>query len=287
MVTDLRCPAKINLGLTILGQRDDGYHDLATVFYKLPDISDRLELSDSDLLTFSCSEPVLNSKTNLVMRAAQAFFEAAGIGENNQTVSLHLTKRIPAGAGLGGGSSDAASALQLLNDHFEQPLSASELFEVGSKLGADVPFFLLRGSAAYGEGIGDRLTPLPYHIELPILVAKPKDLSVSTAAAYGAKEWPRTNPPDFRLILTEPIETWMASLTNDFEPVVFEMHPQLEKLKNEMLRSGATYAAMSGSGAAIYGIFPTSQQAELLRDKLEADGLFAAIQNPTVIRAVG
>lgn len=169
-------------------------------------------------------------------------------------VRLELRKQIPAGAGLGGGSSDAAATLRLLNDAFELGLSAAELAPFAAQLGADVPFFLYDGPM-FAEGIGDRLAPWPdvppFRIEI-----KTPDVHSDTATAYRNLDLAQCDPNrDLRAVLRQPPERWRGALVNDFEREVFARFPELAELKRAFYERGAAYASMTGSGAAIYGLF--------------------------------
>ena len=263
----LPCYAKINLGLRVLRRRPDGYHEIETIFQQI-DLHDRLRLRveknggrphihltvDAALLPADAS--------NLVHRAAAEFVGRSGVRER---IVLHLEKRIPVGAGLGGGSSDAAVTLLGLNALFGTVLSEPELVEIARGLGADVPFFLY-GGTAYATGIGDMLEPVePLLRDASIVVVAPR-VPISTAWAYRALKISLTNT-EKTITLTrflrfeETGSVWRDELTNDFENVVFDRYPQLQVIKSTLYECGATYASLSGSGSALFGIFADDEQA--------------------------
>lgn len=248
--------AKINLGLLITGKRADGYHLLETLFLPIPDLTDTLELTPQGppgSCTLHLDGRPLDGdpESNLVVRAYRALEALHG---SLPGVHLSLTKRIPAGAGLGGGSSDAAFTLKGLNELFGLGYSLEDLHGPAASLGADVPFFLYN-RPMMATGTGTELRPfdmdLPYRIEL---ITPP--IHSSTIAAYKALDY-RMFDPDRSLeaLLAQPVETWAKELPNDLEVPVFELHPEISRYKQELYDRGAVYAAMSGSGSACFGLF--------------------------------
>lgn len=252
--------AKINLGLDILRKRPDGYHDVETVMYPIP-WTDVLELTPSGSgetsLTCSGRGVACEPEKNLVMKAYRALERRMG---RLPGVDIHLRKVIPDGAGLGGGSADAAFTLRGLNELFDLGLTQEELAGIGATLGADVPFFIYnRPMLCTGTGTEMR----PYEVSLGgmwILVAKP-EVSVPTAAAYS-KVTPAV--PEVRIAetLQQPIGEWHGVLKNDFEASVFPAYPAVEEVKARMASLGPVYGSMSGSGSAVFGVFDRDILAE-------------------------
>lgn len=246
--------AKINLGLNITEKRPDGYHNLETIFYPVP-VEDALEVN------------ILN-EGNEKFRLHQAGMEIAGEAENNLVVKayklldarfnlppidIHLFKHIPSGAGLGGGSADAAFMLKLLNEKFNLGLATEELEDYAARLGADCAFFV-RNQPTYAEGIGNIFSPITFSLKgYQIWLVKP-DIFVSTKDAFARI---RPHRPDRSLkdIVQLPVEEWKGIMVNDFEESVFPQFPAIGEIKEEMYRQGAIYASMSGSGSSVYGIF--------------------------------
>ena len=253
-----QAPAKINLGLHVLRKRPDGFHDLETVFLRIP-WADTLTARPAEQITLTCSDSSLTTdETNLVMKAALALAEACGI---TRGAALHLEKRLPHGAGLGGGSSDAATTLRLLVDLWTLTVPEAMLHRLALALGSDVPFFL-GSAAAHATGRGEILTPLPgYRLPFTLVVVVPP-VAVSTAAAFARIRPHDTHRPDLRaLVASNDLARWRTTLVNDFEEPIFEAYPIIRTLKERLLEAGADYAAMSGSGSAVFGVFEDEAQA--------------------------
>ena len=247
-----QAPAKLNLGLHVLRKRPDGYHDLETVFLRIP-WADTLTARPAEQITLTCSDSSLTTdETNLVMKAALALAEACGVG---QGAALHLEKRLPHGAGLGGGSSDAAATLRLLTDLWKLDVTEAVLHRLALALGSDVPFFL-GPAAAHAPGRGEVLTPLPgYRLRFSLVVVVPS-VSVSTASAFARIRPRDAQRPDLRTLVTSnDLARWRTALVNDFETPIFEAYPVIRTVKETLLEAGAGYAAMSGSGSAVFGVF--------------------------------
>ena len=247
--------AKINLGLFIKGKRKDGYHLLETLLYPIFGLRDELSLEINHTstchLTLSGIPLDSTAEDNLVFSAYQTlkkqFPDLPG-------VNINLKKNIPSGAGLGGGSSDAAFTLRGLNQLFDLNIPQHQLVEMAATLGADVPFFLF-DEPMMAEGTGTELSPFqlefPYKIKLVT-----SDVHSSTVAAYKALDISNLDlQKDLRSALSQPISEWKNCLLNDLEPAVFQIYPQLKQTKQELYKQGAIYAAMSGSGSAVFGIF--------------------------------
>ncbi len=264
-------PAKINLFLDVIRKREDGYHDLGTLFQTV-DAGDTItgNLREDDKITLEYSVPQSYPKeTDLVYRAAVLMQEAYQV---NQGVDLYLEKVMPLGAGLGGGSADAAATLRLLNRLWKLDLPYEALEELGAHLGADVPF-LVRGGSAFAEGIGEKLTPIePLQLkdDQHLLIATPLD-AVPTKDAYAGV--PKSGPDRWEAYKSgfksagssasaASIDFALENVFNSFEISVFPKHPLVEKLKQDLIRLGATSVLMSGSGASVFGVFETKEQAE-------------------------
>ena len=243
--------AKINLGLNVLNKRTDGYHNISSLFLPIP-LKDALEIIPcSGATQFSSSGIDLGCKDedNLVLKAYYLLAQAYHL----PAVKIHLHKHIPFGAGLGGGSADAAFALKMLNDMFGLQLSEKVLESYAVNLGADCAFFI-KNRAALAQGIGDELSDYPIELQgYSLLLVKP-DVHVSTPDAY---RFVKPQIPNLSLgdVLQLPIELWSLHLKNDFETSVFAQYPSLALIKQNLYESGAVYAAMSGSGSSIFGIF--------------------------------
>lgn len=242
--------AKINLGLNIIRKREDGYHDLETVMYPIP-LYDELEVEEADELIFETEGIRLedDGKENLVVRAYRMIAEHYPV----KPVRIHLIKNIPSGAGLGGGSADAAFMLKALNELFSLDIKNEELKRMASRLGADCALFI-DNKPMMCRGIGNRMSPVNLSLKGCLLLVIKPDVHVSTAEAYrGCRPAPWQTP--LQDVVTLPMKTWKNILKNDFEQQVFAIHAELETLKNRIYDSGAIYAAMTGSGSALYGIY--------------------------------
>ncbi len=270
--------AKINLGLNVVSLRPDGYHGIETVFYPIP-LCDALSVhkmdhdfpSDSGCDLKLTGMPIEGSESNnLVVRAYQLIASDFVVPR----VHAHLFKGIPTQAGLGGGSSDAASMIKLLDDHFHLNMGIAEMERYAARLGADCAFFIT-SEPSYAQGIGDILEPADgkygnlngYYLAL----VKPPVL-VSTRDAY-ARITPKQPLKNCRDVVRQPIETWRTDLTNDFEEPVFAMHPEIGEIKSALYDMGAVFALMSGSGSCVYGIF--RERPEGIPERF--DGCFTAV----------
>ncbi|MBP1678746.1 MAG: 4-diphosphocytidyl-2C-methyl-D-erythritol kinase [Bacteroidetes bacterium] len=255
-----RSHAKINLGLRIIRKRPDGFHDIETVFHRVG-LHDVIEIREADDISVVCTDPAAPSdETNLAYRAAALLRAAAG---TRGGASISITKRIPVGAGLGGGSSNAASVLTMLREFWNARVPDGRLQEIALQLGSDVPYFLGSGSAA-AYGRGERLAYFDLEIPFAILVCTP-GLHVSTAWAYRSVT-PRGGDPGRPLKeeLTEALrhpELLPAALVNDFEPSVFAAFPTIAEARQRLLETGAVCASMSGSGSSVFGFYRTTEEA--------------------------
>lgn len=251
--------AKINLGLNVVARREDGYHDLETVFYPVP-LCDALEVqlmderfpspTDCDVKLTGISVEGDEQK-NLVVKAYQMLKHER---PELSRVHVHLFKAIPTQAGMGGGSSDCASMLLMLNELFGLSLTQHELIERAARLGADCPVFILN-RPAYAEGIGERLQPVDLDLKGWYLAVVRPDVSVSTKEAFSliTPKKPSRNCRD--IVLNSPVGQWRDVLENDFEQSVFAIHPEIGLVKQRLYDLGAAYSSMSGSGSAVFGLF--------------------------------
>ena len=252
--------AKINLGLRVLRKRNDGFHDIATVFYPVG-LCDVLEVIEGGAKPFSLNQSGLaitgNPEENLCYRAWKLLAADFRLPD----LQGHLHKVIPMGAGLGGGSADGAFMLKLINEVCNLKLDDRRLSDYAARLGSDCPFFI-RNKPAYATGRGEKLEDFPEVLKgYQVVVCKP-EMSVPTASAYS---WitPNENTEDIREILKSKPSEWRGRLINDFEKPVRERYPQIRSLIDELYAEGAIYAAMSGSGAAVYGVFENSETREI------------------------
>ena len=244
--------AKINLGLNIVAKRADGYHDIVTCFYPIG-WSDILEILPADKFQFNSSGENIpgDQGENLCIKA----YELLKKQFNLPSIYMHLHKIVPMGAGLGGGSSDAASVLRMLNEIFNLSLSAQQLSVFASQLGSDCSFFL-HNKPSVGRGRGNELSD----ISIPqlkgkfLIVVKP-EIHVSTAEAYSNVKPAEPHHDLSELLTTLSVEKWRDEVKNDFENSVFQRYPAIGSIKEELYKSGALYASMSGSGASVYGVF--------------------------------
>ena len=245
---------KINLGLNIIRKRADGYHDLQTVFYPVDAFTDTLSLEPATAdFEFVCNsaQDLGAQEDNLCVKAFRLLQCDYGI----HGVRLALDKHIPTGAGLGGGSADAAFTLKLLAQHFHLPIDSPTLKRYAAQLGSDVPFFI-DNTPVYATGRGEIMTPVELDLSMyDIRIIKP-DIFVSTREAYAGVH-PHESDLNFAdVVRNVPVHEWKNYLYNDFEESVFKIHPQIAEIKQQFYEQGALYAAMSGSGSAVFGIFP-------------------------------
>ncbi|OYU95190.1 MAG: 4-(cytidine 5'-diphospho)-2-C-methyl-D-erythritol kinase [Bacteroidetes bacterium B1(2017)] len=251
---------KINLGLHILSKRQDGYHELETIFYPVP-IYDALEIIEAPLgsdqkVKLSCSglEVQGNEEQNLVVKA----YHLLATDYSLPPIEIALLKNIPMGAGLGGGSSDGAFAIKLLNTYFKLSLSTEKQLDYAAKLGSDCAFFILN-KPCVGKGRGEQLEPIELSLSTYWIALVKPNIHISTAEAF-AGIIPRDKlENNFNTSLLEiiksPINTWKEALVNDFEASIFKNHSELNSIKNTLYSSGAVYASMSGSGSSLFGLF--------------------------------
>ena len=253
--------AKINIGLYVIAKREDGYHDIETIFYP-SDLTDILEIKPAKeegkgkcTIKTSGLRVDCPQEKNLIYKAYMMLSEDYGL----PAVNVHLHKIIPFQAGLGGGSSDAAFMLKGLNSMFSLGMDNPTLEKYAARLGCDCPFFI-ENKSAFATGRGDILTPIDLDLEsgYTIKCIKP-ECSVSTKEAFAGIHTGNA-PFDLRTLGSLPIEQWKEKVTNDFEEKILEHHPEIARLKERMYREGAVYASMSGSGSAVFGIFRKNKE---------------------------
>ena len=253
---------KINLGLYITGKRPDGYHNLETVFFPVP-INDALEILPfndgiEDFFTLT-GLPVQGDTTgNLCLKAVQLMRMRH---PSIPFLRMHLHKVIPMGAGLGGGSADGAFTLSLLNKLFRIGLTSDQLKTYALQLGSDCPFFI-DNAPSYAEGRGELLTPVQIDLSAYTLVLVNPRIHVSTALAFAGIT-PSPAPVRLQEVITQPVDTWKEQLHNDFERNVFEKFPEIAAVKTQLYQAGATYAAMSGTGSTVFGLFESAPELKL------------------------
>ena len=257
---------KINLGLNVVERRPDGYHNLQTIFYPVP-LYDELTIREKDSLimdgedTLTLGGNPLEGEVwdNLVLRAVRLLRQE---GFPIPPLNIDLRKVIPSGAGLGGGSSDAACMVTSLTRLYGLPLSEEQMERLVSKLGADCPFFV-NPRPLYAEGIGDVFTPIALDLSGWYLMLVKPEVHVSTREAYAGVH---PHQPAYSLldVVKQPVGAWASRMVNDFEESIFFNHPLLSEIKEELYRQGAAYASMSGSGSTIFGLFRSRPNCEEL-----------------------
>ncbi|WP_439184130.1 4-(cytidine 5'-diphospho)-2-C-methyl-D-erythritol kinase [Carboxylicivirga taeanensis] len=246
--------AKINIGLNVVEKRQDGYHNLETIFYPIP-LMDALEV----VTNIETTEPYIFSSSGINIDAPPAdnicikAFELLKKDYDLPPLKIHLHKMVPFGAGLGGGSADGAFMLTLLNKEFKLGIDESRLVTIAAQLGADCPFFI-KNTPAFATGIGDMLHPIQLDLTGYYIALIKPPVHVSTPEAYrGVSARPSTAA--LSELVRLPIEQWKHHIKNDFEPSVFTKYPEIGKLKMALYEAGASYASMSGSGSSVFGLF--------------------------------
>lgn len=275
----LKAMAKINLGLDVLRRRPDGYHEVKMIMQSV-DLHDDLVLEETEEsgICLTCDkEEVPTDGTNLICRAAALLMQEKQV---KRGVRIHLTKRIPMAAGMAGGSTDAAAAMKGINEMFRLGYTEQELMERAVKIGADVPYCIM-GGTALSEGIGEILTPLPDMPYCHILIAKP-DIDVSTAFVYSHLQADQlTVHPDIDgmtgALKAQSLEGIMERLGNVLETVTIPTYPIIDQIKENMRQSGAKGVLMSGSGPTVFGIYTSLEQAEEALRRMEDSGLAGSV----------
>lgn len=270
----VKCPAKVNLSLDVTSRREDGYHNLEMIMHTIK-LFDTLTIvcEDSETTEITISSNlsyVPSDERNLCFKAAQLFFKETGLSAK---IHIDANKKIPVGAGLGGGSSDAAGTLTALNRLMGNPLSQERLAAISKGIGADVPFFIY-GGCMLAEGIGEMLTPLPQLENVTFLIAKP-NFGVSTPWVYKNLVLDSTTPhPDTKAVI-EAIKTCdLTSLAkhaeNTLELVTLKQYPEISRYKELMIKTGAVYSLMSGSGSAVFGVYDDPEKAKKALEKFKS-----------------
>ncbi|MGV3528478.1 MAG: 4-(cytidine 5'-diphospho)-2-C-methyl-D-erythritol kinase [Flavisolibacter sp.] len=250
---------KINLGLHVVKKRTDGFHDLHTVFYPMA-IHDALEIIEAPAGSgnqFSFSGIAVEGKAEDNI-CAKAYHLLKKDFPQLPAVSMHLHKNIPVGAGLGGGSADGAFALQLLNKKFKLELSSKKLAEYALMLGSDCPFFLYN-KPCFATGRGETLQPIDIDLSSYKMAIVNPGIHINTGWAFQ-NIIPALPETDLKNAMIQPVENWRNAVSNDFEQPVFNKHPEIKKIKEELYDAGALFASMSGSGSTVYGIFSDAPQ---------------------------
>lgn len=260
----LQANCKINLGLDILRRRADGYHDLETVMFPVAELCDEVEVLRAAVpgATFRAEGIAVDCtpEENICMKAFRLMQRRYGV----EGIAIRLVKRIPFGAGLGGGSSDGTAVLRAIDTLFDLRLPEEELIACAAELGSDTAFFV-RNTPQLCSGRGEVMAPFDLHLQgLTLVVVKPAE-GVSTREAY-AGVYPRIPDRPLSERLRRPVSEWQGTVTNDFETSVFAAHPAIGSLKERLLQAGALYASMSGSGSAVFGLFEAEEPQIPLRE---------------------
>ena len=270
----VRSNAKVNLALRITGRTEQGYHTLSTLFQEI-DIHDLITFKQAEQFSFSTSNSKLpENENNLCVAAYNIMKKYTG---SPVPIHIFLDKNIPIGAGLGGGSSNAATVIKYLNKLWKMGLSEQKLMQIGKNLGADVPFFI-RGGTQIGEGIGDILKPVKINPDFKILCIIP-DFKISTGKAYA--KFSLTNQKEkfnFDRLILNGVPNWKL-FENQFEEVITQSYPEISDMKQKLLSGGAEYAGLSGSGSTVIGIFPLDADLEELRQSID---YVTVITNPMI-----
>jgi len=286
---ELRAPAKVNLVLRVLEREASGYHRIETLLCGIA-LSDRIRVERRSGpgvgVQIRSAWDLGPEEENLVVRAARAFLDRVD-REARGGVALRLEKEVPPGSGLGGGSSDAAAVLRAMNRLHGDPLAEEELLRLGGGLGSDVPFFLGASPLALARGRGERLTALPPLPPRPLLLVVPP-FGVSTTEAYGRLDRRREEGGGVSrsgILGSEHGGSWEAvsgSAENDFETVVFDLHPELARVREALAGSGAEPALLTGSGSALFGVFRDAEALERARSSLETGGGWSLVATRTL-----
>ena len=243
--------AKINIGLNVVEKRQDGFHNIESIFYPVVDVFDILEIVESETLKFTSSGIAIPGDTasNLCLKA----FHLLKKDFNIPAVHIHLHKMIPIGAGLGGGSADAAFTLKALNELFKLELSDEKLIAYSRKLGSDCAFFI-KNKPVYAYHKGDEFEAVALDLSSFDIVIEYPNIHIGTAEAYGGIS-PKPVIQNLKDLIQTPFLNWKETVVNDFETSVFPNHPAIKKVKEQMYLNGAVFAAMTGSGSAVFGLF--------------------------------
>ncbi|MHB1688213.1 MAG: 4-(cytidine 5'-diphospho)-2-C-methyl-D-erythritol kinase [Ignavibacteriaceae bacterium] len=264
---EIKTPAKINFGLNVVEKRADGFHNIETIFYPVK-LFDKLTITKSDRNSFSCNLKTLPTDgDNLVLKAKEILEKESG---KKFSLQIELEKNIPVGAGLGGGSSDAATVLHAINSLFNLDLSKEDLKRFALELGSDVPYFL-DARPSFASGRGEILKVLDLTIDYPILIVNP-GIHISTKWAYQniRPKKPAKSLNEIFQSTEIDVSKFVGVVRNDFEEVVFKNYPEIEQIKQEMYKLGAGFSLMTGSGSTVFGIFPDKGKAKEAEIKFRA-----------------
>ena len=268
---EIKAPAKINFGLNIVSKRSDGFHNLETIFYPVADLYDVIKIEKSDHFIFTCSNKELEDDQNNLAIKAVALLEKNF--SRNMSVNIHLKKNIPIGAGLGGGSSDAAAVLISLNEMFMLRINHDQMIDYALQLGSDVPFFI-KAKPAIGTSRGEVLKQIHFEIPYPILIVNP-GIHISTKEAFQ-NITPQPSGYDYFSDEINTLKNWelvKEKIKNDFEDFVFTKYPEVKKIKEVMYENGALFSLMSGSGSTVFGIFKDLGSTKNVSTKLPSNYL--------------
>ncbi len=276
----IKAPAKINLGLNIISKRNDGFHNLETIFYPINDLFDIITFEKAAESSFSSNIELPSDSTgNLILKAKEKLEELTGRGLKTK---IKLDKTIPIGAGLGGGSSDAAKTLIALNELYELKIKPYKIRSIALELGSDLPFFL-NPVPSFAESRGELLVPLKFNIDFPILLVNP-NIHISTKGAFQ-NITPLNEHIDYLKISSfskQKLLKLNSMLKNDFEEYIFAKYPQIKGIKTEMRKLGAFFSMMSGTGSTVYGIFENLSDAKKAEDYFR-DKYFTFLQKLSFI----
>ena len=260
----IKANCKINLGLHVVRKREDGYHELETIMLPVKGLYDVVGVERTEALNIEFSQQGIvvdcPPERNLMVRAAKLMQERYGVGG----VKLSLDKRVPFGAGLGGGSSDATATIVGINEVYDLALDKDSLSSLAAELGSDTPFFVYN-TPQLCTGRGEIMTAADVDLEGRWLVVVKPNEGVSTAEAYSGVK-PAMPAVSLTELVARPIDEWQGSIVNDFEPHIFAAHPRIAELKDMLIRSGALYASMSGSGSALFALYDKEPRIELSED---------------------
>ncbi len=260
----IKTPAKINFGLRVVRKRPDGYHDIETIFYPV-NLFDILTITTSDKFIFNSNNIRLKNESNNSVIKAVMLLE--NLCDRKFNIKIFLEKNIPVGAGMGGGSSDGAAALIALNKFYGLELSNDKLKKLALEIGSDAPFFI-EPAPSFAEHRGEKIQKINFRIPFPILIVNP-GIHISTKWAYENITLTKHADSfrDLKLSKDSDFSNLRNIVKNNFEEIVFEKHPEIKNIKDELYHYGAAFALMTGSGSTVYGIFPDINSAQIARDK--------------------
>lgn len=262
---EVKSPAKINFGLNIINKRADGYHNIETIFYPI-NLCDILTLKKSKEFSFNSNLKEIQNENNLIIKTIYLLEDFI---KERINVSIHLQKNIPIGAGLGGGSSNAATTLLAINELFNLHLDDETLFELAIQLGSDVPFFL-NPIPSFATSRGEEIYPIKFEIKKPILIINP-GINIPTKWAYKniIPKFPLFHLSVLNNIQINNFNEFKDKVVNDFEEIIFQFYPEIKKIKDDLYNLNAEFSLMSGSGSSVFGIFPDQKNANVAKQFFE------------------